>query len=79
MHKNILLGLLATAAIAGCADVPQTNEAPAERGEMVTGSNIPRKKGSLPSGVQKVEGEDIKAGNRMNMPMPSQSGGTMGR
>lgn len=77
MQKKLLPGLIAVAALAGCADVPQANEAPVDKGEMVTGSNIPRKKGSLPSGVQRVEGDDIKAGNRMNAPMPSQqTGGT---
>lgn len=64
MLKNTLLGFLAAVALAACADVPQADSATtatsAERGEVVTGSNIPRKRGSLPSGVERIEGDDLR-------------------
>jgi hypothetical protein len=50
--------LFALVVVAACADVPQAGHGPADR-DYRTGSNIPRKVGSVPDPGAKVSGEDF--------------------
>ena len=69
--KNALLCLLAAGLIGGCA-APQASTEPApDRGETVTGSNIPRKKAQAPDRVERVSPEEFaRARDQMASPMP---------
>ena len=82
MHKQALMTLLAAAAlsaITGCADVPRTETASADKGEVITGSNIPRKRGNAgPSGVTTIDGDAVRAGalnTNPQMPAPAPGAG----
>ena len=60
MQKQVLSGVLALAMLAACAG-PEANVQPsADRGEVTTGSNIPRKsKGPSIDRVERVNPEDL--------------------
>jgi hypothetical protein len=59
--------LLAASVIAGCAAGPQASTEPsADKGEVVTGSNIPRKAKAGPSNVDTVSKEDFERSRNMN-------------
>ena len=75
MAKNLLWCVLALGLAAGCADAPQTNtDSSAEKGEVITGSNIPRKRNNLPNGVQTVgKDEAARAVNGIVTQPPSNS------
>ena len=72
MLNKMLPCLLAAGLLAGCAAEPQASTEPtAEKGEVVTGSNIPRK--TRASGTNKVETmskEDMERARSLNtLPM----------
>ena len=79
MLKKTLLCLAAALAAAGCADVPQSNADSRDRGEIVTGSNIPRK--NPPSSrVETVSGEEVRRNRDLPMPdNPAGDGGAKSR
>jgi len=59
MYKQVLSGVLALGMLAACAG-PEANVQPApDRGEVTTGSNIPRKaKTTSVDRVERVDGQD---------------------
>lgn len=58
--KKTLFALFAYSAfVAGCAAPEASTEPTADRGEIITGSNIPRKQNRLPSEVQKIDGKSL--------------------
>ena len=69
MRKNALMLVLA-AGLGGCAAAPQTSSEPsADKGEIVTGSNIPRK--SKQAGTSKVDEmtrEELERSRILTMP-----------
>ena len=76
--KKIFLALsLYGAFVAGCAAPQASTEPAAERGESITGSNIPRKQNRLPSEVQKVDGKNLDA--TMSSPIKTPSSPGMGK
>jgi hypothetical protein len=60
MQNMMLCGLAAMALVGGCGTAPQASTEPQDRGEIVTGSNIPRKKGQAPTGVERVSPADLQ-------------------
>ena len=58
--NRILCALLASSAfVAGCAMPEASTEPVRDRGEITTGSNIPRKHSQMPSSVETVSGKNL--------------------
>jgi hypothetical protein len=59
MTKILLAVLVYGAFVAGCAAPQASTEPTTERGEVITGSNIPRKRNNLPSEVKSIDGKNL--------------------
>ena len=59
MKKLLFAALCYAAFVAGCATPEAATEPTAERGEIITGSNIPRKRNQLPSEVRTIDGKSL--------------------
>ena len=76
--KKILCALFVYGAfVAGCATPEASTEPAADRGEIITGSNIPRKQNRLPSEVQKIDGKNLDP--TMSSPLKTPDTPGMGR
>ena len=76
--KKILCAAFASAAfVAGCATPEASTEPVRDRGEIVTGSNIPRKPHQLPSGVETISGKSLDPA--MSSPLKTPESPGMGR
>ena len=59
MKKLIWTALAGAAIVSGCATPEASTEPIADRGEVITGSNIPRKRNQLPSEVRSIDGKHL--------------------
>lgn len=59
MKKIFCAAFVYAAFVAGCATPEASTEPTADRGEVITGSNIPRKRNQLPSEVRTVDGKSL--------------------
>ena len=63
MQRNLLLGAVILVAMCGCAG-PETSTEPApDKGEYVTGSNIPRRAGAPRDHVEVANPADLQRAN----------------
>ena len=69
--KTSLAGAFVFCFLAGCATPEGNGTVPAEKGEVRTGSNIPRKNKDAPDRVDVIRAEDLERGRAGQAGMPA--------